>query len=116
MFEKNEFQPVARNSHLKSACRSMLTSYLKYKVNTPGISTVSARYCVNPQESIDIDYENLVGLSNSLRYYTCLKLWVYSINWRIHQTIDIVSNQIVWGIIVGVQYKLKNSSNHWYSQ
>jgi hypothetical protein len=37
MFEKNVLQPVARNSHLKNACRSMLTSYLKYKVKTPAI-------------------------------------------------------------------------------
>jgi hypothetical protein len=32
MFEKNVLQPVARNSHLKNACRSMLTRYLKYKM------------------------------------------------------------------------------------
>ena len=73
--KKNVLQQVAINSHLKSTCRSMLTSYLKYKVKTPGISTVSARYCVRPQDSIDIDYENFAWLSNSLRYYTCLKLW-----------------------------------------
>jgi hypothetical protein len=35
MFEKNVLQPVARNSHLKNAYRSMLTNYLKYKVKTP---------------------------------------------------------------------------------
>ena len=45
MFEKNVLQPVARNSHLKNAYRSMLTNYLKYKVKTPAMITVSARYC-----------------------------------------------------------------------